>query len=140
MTSASYNYEVANTFEALPAATENLSLWLEAQSVDPAASYLAALALEELVTNCIKYGYDDKEKHVIKVGVDLTESEMVMSVEDDGHPFNPLAQAEPDTTLPVEERPIGGLGIHLLRKMSDKMGYLRENGVNRVTLHKSRNR
>jgi anti-sigma regulatory factor (Ser/Thr protein kinase) len=93
--------------------------------------------LEELVTNCIKYGYDDSAQHVIQVSVQLSESGMILVVEDDGHPFNPLEQAGPDTTLPMEKRPIGGLGIHMLRKMSDRMVYAREGGRNRVTLHKA---
>ena len=61
---------------------------------------------------------------------------MTMVVEDDGHPFNPLEQMEPDTNLPIEERPIGGLGLHLLRKLSDRMEYVWKNGRNRVTLQK----
>ena len=55
-------------------------------------------------------------------------------VTDDGKPFNPLESPEPDTSLPVEERPIGGLGIYLLRKMFDQMDYARTDGKNRVTL------
>jgi len=60
----------------------------------------------------------------------------MLTVTDDGHPFNPLEAPEPDTTLPVEERPIGGLGIYLLRKMFDRMDYTRTDGKNRVTLRK----
>jgi anti-sigma regulatory factor (Ser/Thr protein kinase) len=58
-------------------------------------------------------------------------------VTDDGHPFNPLELPEPNTHLPVEDRPIGGLGIHLLKKMSDRMAYARTDGKNRLTLRKS---
>jgi anti-sigma regulatory factor (Ser/Thr protein kinase) len=55
---------------------------------------------------------------------------------DDGHEFNPLEFPEPDTNLPVEERPIGGLGIHLLRKMADRLEYRRIDGFNRLALLK----
>lgn len=137
--SANYRLGVVNNFDALPAAMEALSRWLEERQVSPPAAYLATLALEELVTNCIKYGYDDRAEHVIQVEVGFTSGWMVMVVEDDGHAFNPLQQAEPDTSLPIEDRPIGGLGIHMLRKMSDRMEYVRENGKNRVTLHKAIN-
>ncbi len=115
---------------------EELSRWLEERQASPAAAYLATLALEELVTNCIKYGYDDRAEHVIQVEVELAPDGMTMVVEDDGHPFNPLEQVEPDTNLPIEERPIGGLGLHLLRKLSDRMEYAWKNGRNRVTLQK----
>jgi len=135
--SENYRFEVLNSFDALSPAMDNLSLWLEKQQTPQAAAYLALLALEELVTNCIKYGYDDSAQHVVQVSVQLSESGMIMVVEDDGHPFNPLEQVGPDMTLPLEKRPIGGLGIHMLRKMSDRMEYAREGGRNRVTLHKA---
>jgi anti-sigma regulatory factor (Ser/Thr protein kinase) len=57
-------------------------------------------------------------------------------VTDDGNPFDPLTQLAPDTTLPVEDRPIGGLGLHLLRQMSDGFAYARIDGNNRVTMRK----
>ena len=57
--SANYSFEVLNSFDALSPAMDNLSLWLEKQETPQAAAYLALLTLEELVTNCIKYGYDD---------------------------------------------------------------------------------
>ena len=135
--SANYSFEVLNSFDALSPAMDNLSLWLEKQQTPQAAAYLALLALEELVTNCIKYGYDDSAQHAIQVSVQLSEGGMILVVEDDGHPFNPLEQVGPDMTLPLEKRPIGGLGIHMLRKMSDRMEYAREGGRNRVTLHKA---
>lgn len=134
---ASLEFEVANKLSALVPATEELSRWLEERQAAPAGAYLATLALEELVTNCIKYGYDDEADHVIRVRVELTPAGMTMVVEDDGHPFNPLEQAEPDTNLPIEDRPIGGLGLHLLRKLSDRMEYAWKNGRNQVTLHKN---
>ena len=98
---------------------------------------LATLALEELVTNCIKYGYDDQAEHLIEVTMSITESELVMVFTDDGHSFNPLELPEPDTSLPIEDRAVGGLGIHMLRKMSDRMEYVDSGGENRITLRKS---
>ena len=134
--SAKYQLEVVANFEALAAAMDQLSRWLEERQAAPSAAYLSMLALEELVTNCIKYGYDDEAEHVIQVQVELSPDGMSMMVEDDGHPFNPLEQVEPDMHLPIEERPIGGLGLHLLGKLSDRMDYAWKNGRNRVTLHK----
>ena len=134
--SASCEFEVINEPGSLTTAIEELSRWMEDQQAAPAAAYLATLALEELVTNSIKYGYDDQAEHVIQVEVELGPDGMTMVVEDDGHPFNPLEQMEPDTNLPIEERPIGGLGLHLLRKLSDRMEYVWKNGRNRVTLQK----
>jgi len=131
------NLRIKSAFAEIPTANEAASRWLAARNVPPAADYLANLAIEELVTNCIKYGYDDAGEHVIEIELKLSANELVLTVTDDGHPFNPLELPEPDTSLPVEDRPIGGLGIHLLRKMSDRMDYERHAGENRVTIRKS---
>ena len=128
---------VKNAFAEIPAANEAASRWLADRNSPPAADYLANLAIEELVTNCIKHGYDDKGEHIIEITLKLSANELVLTVTDDGHWFNPLELPEPDTHLPVEDRPIGGLGIHLLRKMSDRMAYERKGGKNQITLHKS---
>lgn len=127
---------VRNQFEDIPPANEAISRWMEAAEAPPAADYLANLALEELVTNCVKYGYDDSAEHLIEVTLSLQDGELVMTVIDDGRAFNPLDLPPPDTSLAIEDRPIGGLGIHMLRQMSDRMDYERRDGKNHVTLRK----
>jgi anti-sigma regulatory factor (Ser/Thr protein kinase) len=128
--------QVKSAFAEIPAANEAASRWLADRQAPSAADYLANLAIEEMVTNCIKYGYDDSAEHIIEIELKLAGGEMVLTVTDDGHPFNPLAAPEPDTSLPVGDRAIGGLGIHLLRKMSDRVDYARTDGKNRITLRK----
>ena len=128
---------VKNTFAEIPAANEAASRWLADNNAPPSAEYLANLAIEEFVTNSIKYGYADSAEHFIEIVLELSSGELVVVVTDDGKPFNPLESPEPDTNLPVEERPIGGLGIYLLRKMFDQMDYSRTDGKNRVTLRKA---
>jgi anti-sigma regulatory factor (Ser/Thr protein kinase) len=90
----------------------------------------AQLALEEHLTNIISYGYDDKLEHQIKVRVQLSPSELRIEVEDDGRAFNPLEQPMPDMSKPIEERSIGGLGIHMMRESLDKIEYRRADGKN----------
>ena len=128
---------IKNASAEIPTVSEAASNWLAGRNAPPAADYLANLALEELITNCVKYGYDDDAEHIIEIELGFSDSKLVLTVEDDGHPFNPLDLPEPDTNLPVEDRPIGGLGIHLLRKMSDRMEYTRLENKNRLTLCKS---
>ena len=94
------------------------------------------LALEEHLTNILAYGYDDELEHQIRVLVQLEASELRLEVADDGHPFNPLAQPEPDVSKPIAERPIGGLGIHMMRKSLDGMEYRRADGKNFLTMVK----
>ncbi|MEP6668097.1 MAG: ATP-binding protein [Chthoniobacter sp.] len=96
------------------------------------------LVCDELITNTIKYGYDDTKEHEIGVHVSVQPTEIVIELKDDGHPFNPLESATPDTNLAMQERPIGGLGIHLLREMMDRCEYRHTDGKNCVTFQKSR--
>jgi serine/threonine-protein kinase RsbW len=94
------------------------------------------LALEEHLTNILSYGYDDKLEHQIRVRVELNPAELRVEVEDDGHPFNPLERLAPDIFKPIAERPIGGLGIHMMRKALDGMEYRRGDGQNILVMIK----
>ena len=127
---------IRSSFDAIPPANEAVTQWLEARKAPPAATYLANLAIEELVTNCIKYGYDDKLEHEIEIHLSIADGQMTLAVISDGHAFNPLEVPEPDTNLPLEDRPVGGLGIHLLRKLSDHMTYERRDECNHVMIVK----
>jgi serine/threonine-protein kinase RsbW len=137
---APFILRIKNVFAEIPAANEAASRWLADNQAPPAAKYLTNLAIEEFVTNSIKYGYSDLAEHIIEVELRLSAEELVVTVVDDGKPFNPLEVPEPDTHLPLEERPVGGLGIYLLRKMFDHMDYARTNGKNQVTLRKALSR
>ena len=127
---------IKNAFEAIPPANEAITQWLDARSIPPSTAYVANLAIEELVTNCIKYGYDDQAEHDIELNLSASDRQLTLTIIDDGHPFNPLKAPEPNTDLPIEARPVGGLGIHLLRKLADGMTYERSDGRNRVTIIK----
>jgi anti-sigma regulatory factor (Ser/Thr protein kinase) len=125
-----------NSFEAIPPANEAVTQWLESRHAPPAACYLANLAIEELVTNCVKYGYEDNQEHVIEINLSVADGQMTLTISDDGLAFNPLEAPEPDTNLPLEARPVGGLGLHLVRKLADHMSYERHEGRNRLTVIK----
>lgn len=132
----SLTIEVPNAQDAIAPATEEAERWLEAHEVSTKAIYLALLAIEELVTNCINYGYDDTAEHTIRIEFGLADGAMTMEVVDDGHAFDPLNAPEPDLSVELEDRPVGGLGIHMLRKLADEMAYERVDGKNRVKLVK----
>jgi anti-sigma regulatory factor (Ser/Thr protein kinase) len=125
-----------NHFDEIPVANDTANEWLEYHAIPPGAAYLANLAIEELSTNCIKYGYSDQDVHLITVELEKLPHELILTFTDDGNAFDPLQQLAPDTTLPIEDRPIGGLGLHLLRQMSDDFAYARIDGNNQVTLRK----
>lgn len=95
------------------------------------------LVLEELVLNIVSYGFPDGRRGHVEVQIRERDGVLLITVEDDGIPFDPFAQAEPDLNLPLEERDIGGLGIHFARSLMDTHSYRREDGRNRVELRKS---
>jgi serine/threonine-protein kinase RsbW len=95
------------------------------------------LLLDEIVINIISHGYDDEREHEILVNLTLENGALAIRVEDDGRPFNPLDVPTPNLDLPIEERPIGGLGIYIARSIADEMEYRREGGRNVLTMKKS---
>jgi phosphoserine phosphatase RsbU/P len=94
------------------------------------------LALGEILTNIISYGYTDSGEHEIAVRLSIEPGEMRVDIEDDGKPFNPLEAPEVDTTSPLEERAVGGLGVHLVRKLTDGLEYRRHEGKNLLVMKK----
>lgn len=94
------------------------------------------LALEEAISNTIKYGYDDDRVHSIEVRVSLENRRLDLVISDDGRPFNPLDVSDPDLSLPVQSRPQGKLGIFLLRSVMDEVEYARRDEKNILRLTK----
>lgn len=94
------------------------------------------LACEELLTNTISYGYPEEGDHRLQVTVFCSERQVEVVLEDDGVPFDPLTAEEPDLGLSLEERAIGGLGIHFVRTLMDEMAYERTSSGNRLVLLK----
>lgn len=88
------------------------------------------LVLDEIFTNIVSYAYDDGERHEIEISLSLDAEGVSVYVVDDGKAFDPLAQTAPDLDADLDDRPIGGLGIHLLRSLMRDVSYRRENGHN----------
>jgi len=96
------------------------------------------VALDELLTNTSVYGFAGREGGggEVTVEAELFTDRVSVTITDDGRPFDPFAVAAPDTALPVEERQIGGFGIHLVRRMMDAVSYHRRADRNIVVLTK----
>ena len=95
------------------------------------------LVLDEVVTNIIDYGYDDADRHEIRVTMTCEGNVLTIEVDDDARAFDPLAAPPPDLDLPLEERPIGGLGIHIVRSVMNDVEYQRRDGHNILTMRKT---
>jgi anti-sigma regulatory factor (Ser/Thr protein kinase) len=94
------------------------------------------LALDEVITNVIRYAHDDGGQHPIVVRLEIDQDELTAQVEDDGRAFNPLEAPVPDIGASIEERPIGGLGIHLVRSVMNSIEYRREDERNVLIMKK----
>ena len=123
---------ITNELHSLESLTNASTNFLEDNSVDPQAVYRINLALEELITNTIKHGYDDYDPHNIDVRLEVRDDEILATIKDDGHAFNPVAPQQIANTQKVslEQRPIGGLGLQLIKKMLSEMVYRREGDWN----------
>lgn len=95
-----------------------------------------SIVLDELLNNVVNYAYDDEELHEIEVEVELSGKRLVITIEDDGVPFNPFGREKPDTSSKIDDREIGGLGIHLVRSVMDEYDYQRHIDKNLVRLVK----
>jgi len=104
----------------------------------PRILYHVSLVLDELLTNIATYGYLDEDRHHVCVGLGQDGEDIVLTVEDDALPFNILEAPLPDVTLPPEarEKPVGGLGILLVRRLTDSITYERRDNKNVLTLRK----
>jgi len=95
------------------------------------------LALEEAVVNVINYAYPAGEEGEVLIQADTNGHEVRFTITDSGYPFDPTTVLEPDTTLDAQNRPIGGLGILLSRKLMDSISYNRKDGKNVLSLTKN---
>lgn len=94
------------------------------------------LALEEIFVNVVRYGYPQGGEHRIEVSAKLAGGVVTLGVEDGGIAFNPLEAELTDLNLPIEERRIGGLGIHLVKGVMDDLKYTRTHDRNRLVMRK----
>lgn len=92
------------------------------------------VALDEMLSNIIKYGFADDAIHEIHVRLSVSEATVVAEIEDDGQPFDPLGLPAPDVNAPLEERKVGGLGIHIVRNLMSELEYARVAGHNRLVM------
>ena len=94
------------------------------------------IVVEELVTNVIDYGEVPVGEHAATVDLTAQDGLLTIVIRDRGKEYNPLLREDPDVTLPAEERPIGGLGVHFCKKLTDTQDYERRDGCNVLTMRK----
>lgn len=100
------------------------------------ALYSVNLALDEVVSNIVLYGYEESSDDPIVVKMEVRGADLMASVEDSGREFDPLSLPTPDLSAPLEDRQVGGLGIHLMRSLMDGVEYRRHENKNLLSMRK----
>ena len=125
-----------NDIEKVPVLAEFVDEVCEIAGFDMSTTMGINLALEEAVVNVMSYAYQPGTTGNVNIEAIANETRLKFIISDWGTPFDPTAEKEVDTTLSAEERPIGGLGIHLVRQIMDSINYERIDGMNVLTLRK----
>lgn len=129
-------FKIENRIEVLADFAEAFQREVEPWDLPPALQMNLDLVLEEVLSNIIHYGFSDQQLHWIEIDADYENQTVMLRISDDGMPFDPTEKAAPDLTQSIEDRPVGGLGIFLVRKLMDQVTYLRENDHNILILEK----
>ncbi|KKC26574.1 ATP-binding protein [Sphingomonas sp. SRS2] len=129
---AEFSRSVAADIAVLPDLLDAIEAWLGEAGVPIADIARVMIAFDELLSNIANYGGG-----TIMVTIGLDAGVLRATIADTGPPFDPLALPAPDTDAGIDERAVGGLGIHLVCEMMDEVGYVYEAGQNRLTFHKT---
>ena len=128
---------LSNDIRQIPELAAFVEALAEETSLDPALAMSLNLALEEAVTNVMMYAYPAGVTGQVELDVEAEAGRLVFQLRDAGVPFDPTAAPDADISLSLEERPIGGLGIFLVRQIMDSVTYVRKGDKNILTLTKN---
>jgi len=130
------NISLENKISEIVKAVEKFEQFGEEKELSLKIINTVNLALDEILTNTISYGYKDSQKHIIELEIEIGEKEITVTITDDAEAFNPLEKEEPNVSQSVEDKPVGGLGIHLIKNLMDKLEYKRVNEKNIFIMRK----
>ena len=132
----SHSITLPNDINTIPQLSQFIDEVAEDASLDASLSMSLNLAIEEAVVNVMQYAYPEGTKGTVTIVSTIAGGMLSFFISDSGKPFDPTAKVEVDTTMSAEERPIGGLGIHLIRQIMDDDAYERKGDKNILTLRK----
>jgi PAS domain S-box-containing protein len=132
----SFSVTIKNELNQMPQVIESFEAFGEKHELSFAVIQKFNIALDELLSNIINYGFQDELEHDIAVDIELRNERLIITLTDDGIPFNPFRNDPPETKLSIDERNIGGLGIHIVKNLVDEYDYKRHADKNIITLVK----
>jgi sigma-B regulation protein RsbU (phosphoserine phosphatase) len=131
-----HSITLTNDIQQVPQLADFVDMVCEEVGMDMAVAIQMNLAMEEAVVNVMSYAYPADTVGDVTIEAVTIADQLQFTITDCGTPFDPTAKEDVDTTLSAEERPIGGLGIHLVRQLMDSITYERIDGKNVLTLRK----
>jgi len=137
MESHKYSFELKNDLSELEALCKHLNKFGRLTGLSEACIRDVNICLDELLTNIVSYGFEDDLEHIIRFTMNLDNQVLTLGIEDEGVAFNPLEKKVPEVPADLIDVRIGGLGIHIVRKLMDDLRYNRKQGKNKLTMKKS---
>jgi anti-sigma regulatory factor (Ser/Thr protein kinase) len=125
---------VPNDWSQLTRVSNWINEWAQRHELPPLTVQSLDLCSTEVVSNIIDHAYTDNGTHPINLHLHLQENQVLLEVEDEGKPFNPLEVEAPPPVTSIETARIGGWGVPILRRFSDGLRYRRAEGKNRLTM------
>ena len=130
-------FQISNNLSELIILRQNLEEIGKDIGLDKKCIFEINLTMEEIIANIITHGYTDSAEHWIDIDMWQENSMLVIRIEDDGIPFDPIELKKPDLKCPVEERKVGGLGVHLVKQFACDVAYERCGEKNVLILKKT---
>jgi serine/threonine-protein kinase RsbW len=131
---AKLRLQLQNRIQEIEPALGRVETLLAAAGLDEQAVFHLRLALDELITNSIMHGFPAGGEHLIDLEVSIRSKQVAVELSDDGVPFDPSRPTAPVLSGPAEERPIGGLGLHMVQQLIPMLNYRHARGRNLVSL------
>jgi PAS domain S-box-containing protein len=130
------NIEINNQLNSIQDVVDQFEAFGNENLIPQPLIHKCNIVFDEMLNNVISYGYVDESEHFINLEIEFKNKRLMITIVDDGIPFNPFGKNPPDTKLSIEERNIGGLGIHIVKNLMDEYRYVRNVDKNVVTLVK----
>lgn len=131
-----YSFNLKSDLSELKSMSHQLTYFGQVHGLPEILMSEVNICLDELFTNIVMYGYKDDSEHVIRFRINLNGNALLLIIEDNGLPFNPLMKKDSELPADLDKAKIGGLGIHIVKKLMDGIWYKRKRGRNKLTLKK----
>jgi len=131
-----YSFDLKSNLSELKTLYQHLNKFGQVSGLSEACITDVNICLDELFTNIVSYGFEDDLEHTISFTIRLENHELTLIIEDEGIAFNPIEKKDPDPPHDLVDVRIGGLGIHIVKKLMDTISYRRKFNKNELTIKK----